>query len=939
MALLDRLLPAWRHSDPKVRAEAVRDLGRDAQETLATVARRDEDAGVRRLALKKLEDAELLLEIGRTDPDEELRALAAGRAEELLLERALSATDPAAGTRAVELLTRSQHRVAVAVRACDERVRRAALAGLSDERAIADVARRSGDPEVRREALQRITDTALLRRIATGDTPLDAAVAALESLSDPVVLRDIAEDPRAQKPVRKRARALLASVVLDDDHPIRVAERRERRTRLCVTVEGLAAQPDPTRLIGALDEAEREWRDLAARGPTEPELEERFRRTVAAVREAVERAEQRRSAENRREAARRQTRLAREQLCQTVETLEGPETPARLAEARAAWQALGPVDDIRDGDLAGRFDAGVERCERRHERWQARAGFRARLETLVDEAERLLASGDPQAAVRRRAALERRWADIEASPAGRKWMAEERALQERFAAAGVALADRQQADRAERERLVHAARQRSADLLGRLEQLVHAGTIRRAPVERALAAATAALEELAPLPAAERTAYRQRLAAAQQALASRLQEESDTDDWKRWANADRQRELIARAEALLEAGEPLAMLREIGHLEQEWKSVATAPQKESRALWEKFRRARNELRRRCSAYLAENEAKKQALCEAVERLADSTDWNATADAIRRLQADWKKIGPVRQRVSAELLERFRAPANRFFERRKEQMLARKQRRDEMEERRRAVCEAAEGLADSTDWDATAAELRRLQTEWRKAAPPAARGPTPLGDRFRAACDRFFDRYKRRDEIESEARLGEASAVLAALEALLASLADPDPPAPERVASEVGERLAAWGRLGPLPAAKARELNARLQEVCNAIEHACPDGLRGGELDAEAACKQREKLCARLERLTESLAVAGEPEPANLAERLKLALAANTIGGPATPPRERARREAEEEAERLQAKWARLGPVVGEKARALAERFDRAREAFRTTIAR
>ena len=43
MALLDRLLPAWRHSDPEVRATAVRELETDAQDVLASVAQRDDD--------------------------------------------------------------------------------------------------------------------------------------------------------------------------------------------------------------------------------------------------------------------------------------------------------------------------------------------------------------------------------------------------------------------------------------------------------------------------------------------------------------------------------------------------------------------------------------------------------------------------------------------------------------------------------------------------------------------------------------------------------------------------------------------------------------------------------------------------------------------------------------------------------------------------------
>jgi hypothetical protein len=69
MVFLDRLLPAWRHKDPEVRASAVRELGQDSRHVLALVARSDSDVRVRHIAVKKIDDADLLLEIGRSAYD------------------------------------------------------------------------------------------------------------------------------------------------------------------------------------------------------------------------------------------------------------------------------------------------------------------------------------------------------------------------------------------------------------------------------------------------------------------------------------------------------------------------------------------------------------------------------------------------------------------------------------------------------------------------------------------------------------------------------------------------------------------------------------------------------------------------------------------------------------------------------------------------------
>src|SRR6185436_17168194 len=213
---------------------------------------------------------------------------------------------------------------------------------------------------------------------------------------------------------------------------------------------------------------------------------------------------------------------------------------------------------------------------------------------------------------------------------------------------------------------------------------------------------------------------------------------------------------------------------------------------QAQALWNRFRAARGELRRRTDTYLAENLAKKEALCAAVEALADSTDWNATAAAIRRMQEEWKQIGPVRQRVSAALFARFRAPAIRFVERHKEHRRVRKEQYAERLGHMRILCEASEALADSSDWNATAEEMKRLQRNamevWGRRPAPVARAgdeprpPDTLQQRFEAATNRFFDRYRRRDAVELETRLSALESILAELDALRLALAGAEPPA-------------------------------------------------------------------------------------------------------------------------------------------------------------
>jgi hypothetical protein len=106
-------------------------------------------------------------------------------------------------------------------------------------------------------------------------------------------------------------------------------------------------------------------------------------------------------------------------------------------------------------------------------------------------------------------------------------------------------------------------------------------------------------------------------------------------------------------------------------------------------------------------------------------------------------------------------------------------------------------------------------------------------------------------------------------------------------------------------------------------------------LRGTELDPTTNRKKRERICERLEALVDSFAQSGSSTGSldNLAERLKSALAARTIGGEASQNTETHWKEANEQVRRLKNNWERLGPVPGKEGAALLARFERAYTKF------
>src|SRR5688572_13763009 len=98
MGIADFFRPKHRHSDVRVRSEAVRALTAEDAAILTQIARTDRDAGVRRLAIGKIAKPDLLAEIAAEDADEGVREVARERAAELWMPVACGEDADAAGT-------------------------------------------------------------------------------------------------------------------------------------------------------------------------------------------------------------------------------------------------------------------------------------------------------------------------------------------------------------------------------------------------------------------------------------------------------------------------------------------------------------------------------------------------------------------------------------------------------------------------------------------------------------------------------------------------------------------------------------------------------------------------------------------------------------------------------------------------------------------------
>ena len=835
------------------------------------------DPKIRRAAVATLDDPSILSHLAKSDADDEVRH----RALEALQAFAL-ADNPEKALAALEAFSDESRLMVVARRAAHEEVARAAFGKLRSPRALAGVARQGRHLELRVEAVALLAEPEELGNVALKAEEKEVALAALERIASMAlengaheisvaeILGMVAERAR-NKAAARRARALLRGGEAGEAEGVEAKRPTDRRrqSELCEAMEALASVFRVQGLQERINQIRGDWIDLVPE--VDPDLEQRFDASWQAAKEHLARREHEESERKDREAEEAKFRAERVAprlaLIQRVETMGLEEAEGSLVGAREDWNDLRVLDTEEGELLRQRFESAC-------------ASWEDRLQALKKEKEAARIRTEREAA------------------------------------------------RREKESREKGNLRRLEQLCARGEKLLAADAATLKAVSRGLREIRMALESPGSLPRSkERAVLTARLSAIQAGLAPRLVELRQSEAWKHWANEEVQEELCRRAEALSEAADPTEAGRQLTDLQTRWRQASVVSRERSQDLWQRFKAARDAVRARMEATQAHQAARKESLCQQAEALASSTEWVRTADALKRLQAEWKTVGSAGRALDRAIWGRFRAACDQFFTRRKQDIKKRREDWEKNLQARVALCEQAEALADSTDWEATAPVLKRLQLEWKAIGPVSRKDSEPTWHRFRGACDKFFDRYKRRHEIEREARAAQREKLCADLEAFLSARTSA---APEGLLERLRACEKAWAETTPVPSRTGQAFEARFLAALDGVIAAFAETLKDTEYDSEKNRQKMEELVARVEKLASERSgvdPTGLSPAARLAALWVEAMAANTIGG--SVGSEAPWRAAQEEVRRTQDLWQRIGYVPVAVRRDLAKRFHHA----------
>lgn len=233
-------------------------------------------------------------------------------------------------------------------------------------------------------------------------------------------------------------------------------------------------------------------------------------------------------------------------------------------------------------------------------------------------------------------------------------------------------------------------------------------------------------------------------------------------------NLDSKLELCSKAEALSEMEDVKEAIKSLNDLHEEFKHIGPVPREDQEALWQRFKSASDAIYNKRKAYydsqrevFKANQVLKEKLIEKLEEFKSFKaekirDWNTKTKEILALQKEWEAIGPVPREAGKEINKTFWGLFKQFFHHKNLFFKELDEIRQQNKEKAEKLIESAETHIDSTDWKNSSNELIQLQKQWKELGPMPEKFRDDLYNRFKKACDTFFDNRRNANKENNKA---------------------------------------------------------------------------------------------------------------------------------------------------------------------------------------
>jgi hypothetical protein len=190
-------------------------------------------------------------------------------------------------------------------------------------------------------------------------------------------------------------------------------------------------------------------------------------------------------------------------------------------------------------------------------------------------------------------------------------------------------------------------------------------------------------------------------------------------------------------------------------LMDKWKEIGMVPLKYKESLWEEFRAARNDFFNKKNIFFKQLNAErnkflqvKNDLCEKAESIANNPiDWMRQTEEIKHLQEQWKKSGPVHEKISEVIWKRFRTACDSFFEKKAQHYASQVEEQKQNLEVKKSLIAKLEALLAADQQHDLINDLKSIQEEWNNAGFVPMSDKEKINKRYSELNDMVFSKFK------------------------------------------------------------------------------------------------------------------------------------------------------------------------------------------------
>ena len=234
---------------------------------------------------------------------------------------------------------------------------------------------------------------------------------------------------------------------------------------------------------------------------------------------------------------------------------------------------------------------------------------------------------------------------------------------------------------------------------------------------------------------------------------SKLQEEQNANLATKTALCEKAEEIVNEDYTSVNAWTKKS--EELSELLKVWKTVGLASKKDNEEIWTRFKGAMDSFFNKKKQYFStlkdqqtENLERKTQLCIEAEALMESTEWKKAAEQLKRLQEEWKTIGPVPKRHTDKIWKRFRAACDTFFNRKNEHFSGIKSEENDNLEAKKALLEEIKAFQLTSNRNENMEAIKAFQKRWIEIGHVPMKMKEAINGEYRKIIDNLFDTMRK-----------------------------------------------------------------------------------------------------------------------------------------------------------------------------------------------